>query len=269
MNPILKYPGAKWRVSSWITSFFPPHEGYVDAFFGSGGVFFNKQPSRIETINDMDGEVVNFFRMCRERPDDLSEILMLTPWSREERNAAYEPTEDSLERARRFCVRCWQTFGAHPQKSNGWRHTTAKHRDGGPDNPRLWARLPQCVVEAADRLREAQIECKPAVDVIRGHNGPEALVYADPPYLRSTRTASGNAYTHEMTESDHEELLQVLLGHKGMVILSGYENDLYNDMLRGWRKETLRTTAERGAKRVESLWINPAACERNNANADT
>lgn len=259
MNPILKYPGAKWRVGAWIISFFPLHEGYLEPYFGSGGVFFNKAPSRIETVNDLDGEVVNFFRMCREYPDDLAELLSLTPWSREERNAAYEPSEDDLERARRFCVRCWQTFGAHPRKSNGWRHTTAKQRNGGPDNPKLWARLPECVWQAADRLREAQIECKPALDVIRGHNGPEVLIYADPPYLRHTRTTHGDAYTHEMTEAEHEELLRALLDHKGTVLLSGYDNDLYNDMLQGWQKESFRTTAERGAKRTEFLWINPAA----------
>ena len=261
MKPILKYPGGKWRIADWITSFFPPHESYLDAYFGSGAVFFNKDPCRVEMVNDLDGDVVNFFRVCREQPENLSEALSLTPWAREERNAAYEPAGDDLERARRFAVRCWQTFGAFPRKSNGWRHTTARERNGGADNPKLWARLPQCVWEAAERLREAHIENRPALDVIKRYNGKNVLIYADPPYLHGTRNTHGDAYVHEMSDTDHEELLKVLAAHRGMVILSGYNNDLYNDMLCGWRKEALMTIAERGVSREEILWINQAASD--------
>ena len=261
MDPILKYPGAKWRTASWILSHIPPHESYLEPYFGSGGVFFNKPPARVETLNDLDGNVVNFFRMCRERPDELADALRLTPWAREERDAAYVPAGDELERARRFAVMCWQTFGAFPRKSNGWRHTTGKHCDGGPDNPKLWAHLPECIVEASKRLLEAQIENRPALEVIARHNGPEVLIYADPPYMRDTRTASGDAYHHEMTDADHEMLLRALMAHKGVVILSGYDSGLYNDMLRDWRKETCNTTAERGARRTECLWINPSGAK--------
>jgi len=258
MNPILKYPGAKWRLASWIISFLPPHESYLEPFFGSGGVFFNKNPSRIETINDIDGEVVHFFKICRNHPDELADALCLTPWAREERNAAYESTASDIERARRFAVRCWQTFGASPSKSNGWRHTCAKNKGGGPDNPKLWARIPQIIRDASVRLLEAQIENRPAIDVIKQHNGENVLIYADPPYIKSTRTSNCHAYHYEMTDTDHVELLQALLEHSGIVVLSGYDNNLYNNALQGWHKETIRTTAERGAKRIESLWINPA-----------
>ena len=261
MNPILKYPGAKWRIAPWILSFFPPHESYLEPYFGSGGVFFNKAPCRIETINDLDGEIVNFFQVCREYPGELADALYLTPWSRDERDAAYEPAGDELERARRFCVRCWQTFGAFPHKSNGWRNTTGRRLNGGPDNPKLWSRLPAIVCEAADRLLEVQIENRPALDVIQRHNGPEVLIYAGPPYIRSTRNTSYDAYNYEMTDADHEKLLQVLLKHEGMVLLSGYDNDLYNDILRGWRKESSVTTAECGVSRTECLWLNPAIDE--------
>ena len=269
MNPILKYPGAKWRIASWITSFFPEHESYLDAYFGSGGVFFSKQPCRIETVNDLDGDIVNFFRVCREQPEELIEALSLTPWAREERDAAYGsirtvfPTEKAmeLEYARRFAVRCWQTFGAFPHKNNGWRHTTAKERNGGPDNPKLWNRLPKCVTDAADRLRSVQIENRPALEVIRRHNGPNVLIYADSPYLKCKRTAAVNAYNHEMSDAEHEELLAALNEHRGMALVSGYDNDLYNDLLTGWHKEKLTTTAECGAIRTESLWINQCAWE--------
>ena len=261
-DPILKYPGAKWRIASWITSFFPPHESYLEPYFGSGAVFFNKAPARIETLNDVDGEIVHFFRMCRERPDELADALRLTPWAREEREAAYEPAGDGIEQARRFAVRCWMSFGATPRKSNGWRFTSAKDTDGGPDNPKLWARMPGCIREASARLLEAQIENRPALDVIRRHNGRNVLIYTDPPYLKNTRSMHGDAYYHdEMTEADHEELLRALMAHTGMVILSGYDSDMYNDYLQGWHKETICTIAERAAKRTECLWINHTAAE--------
>lgn len=270
MYPILKYPGAKWRIAPWVLEHLPPHESYLEPFFGSGAVFFLKEKARVETINDLDGEVVNFFRICRNRPDELAEMLSLTPWSREERDAAYDCGEvDELERARRFCVRCWMTFGASPYKSNGWRHTTGKNRDGGPDNPKLWARMPGCVQEAARRLLDAQIENRPALEVIQKHNGPEVLIYADPPYVRATRTAHINSYHHEMSDAEHEALLQELVKHSGMVVLSGYDSEMYRDLLSDWRVETTGTTAERGAKKTECLWINPAAADRLRKKADT
>jgi len=262
MIPVLKYPGSKTRIAPWILSLMPPHESYLEPFFGSGAVFFNKPPSRFETINDMDGDVVNFFHTCRDRPDELAETLRLTPWARDEREASYVHTEDELERARRFAVKCWQTFGSFRDRSRGWRHSTGKTANGGPDNPKLWARLPQAVVETSKRLLEAQIENRPALDVIERYNGTGVLIYADPPYLHDTRVAHGYAYKHEMTDVDHTELLKTLMEHRGLVLLSGYDHELYNDTLCGWRKETLNTTAERGAKRTECLWINPAGAER-------
>jgi DNA adenine methylase len=261
MNPILKYPGAKWRLATWILSFIPPHESYLEPYFGSGGVFFNKARSRIETINDIDGEVVHFFRMCRSRPDDLADAIHLTPWARAEREAAFDPASDDIERARRFAVRCWMTFGASIRKSNGWRHTTAKKSNGGPDNPRLWARMPECIRTASARLLETQIENAPALDLIRHFNGERVLIYVDPPYVKDTRNTHGDAYHHELSNADHEELLRTLMEHTGMVFISGYDCDLYNDTLHDWRKETTNTTAELAAKRVECLWINPAGAE--------
>lgn len=233
MYPILKYPGAKWRLASWIMNYIPQHDSYLEPYFGSGAVFFNKQKSRIETLNDLDGEVVNFFHVCRSHPDELSYRLSLTPWSREERELAYQdtPTADAIERARLFAVRCWQTYGAFPHQSNGWRLSTGKTRNGGPDNPKLWSRLPECVYEAATRLRYAQIENRPALEVIKRFDGPDVFIYADPPYLPELRTASCDAYNHEMTEEEHVELLTVMSEHSGMIALSGYDSQLYKDYL--------------------------------------
>lgn len=259
MTPILKYPGAKWRLADWVISFMPSHESYVEPYFGSGGVFFNKAPSRIETVNDLDGEVVNFFRVCRDKLDELARELTLTPWSRLEfKNASPDPAITDVECARRFAVRCWMAFGA-TTGSTSWRNSTGNKKDGGPDSPKLWSGLPDVVYQVAIRLKDAQIENRPALDIIRRFDGPNVLIYADPPYVRGTRTAHRNQYHHEMTDNDHVELLEALHKHSGMVLLSGYDCELYRDMLPDWQMVTTRTTAERGTIRTECLWINHSA----------
>lgn len=263
MEPILKYPGAKWRLAEWIIGQMPPHESYLEPYFGSGAIFFNKTPCRVETINDLDGEIVNFFKVCREAPDALGRMLLFTPWSREEYMNSFEgEAESDVERARRFAIQCWMTLGAGNTRQRGWRHSTAKDKDGGPDNPKLWGRLPDIVRQVAERLATAQIENRPALDVINRFNGDRVLLYVDPPYVRDTRTAHSDAYNHEMTDADHVELLETLIKHKGMVLLSGYESDLYNDLLQGWQKTKKNTTAESGKRRIECLWMNPLAQER-------
>lgn len=264
MNPILKYPGAKWRMAEWIIERMPTHIGYVEPFFGSGAVFFNKTPSAIETINDIDGSVVRFFKTCREQPEALARAIALTPWSREEflQSDFRGDDVDDVEAARQFAVRCWQTFGARTRCKTGWRHTAAKTKNHGPDNPRMWLRLPDVVFEVAERLIDAQIDNRPALDVIRDNDGPEVLVYADPPYVKATRTLNGDQYRHEMDDSEHEQLLQTLNAFSGMVLISGYDCELYRDMLHGWSMETVKTKAERGVSRTECLWCNPAVVER-------
>ena len=263
MKPILKYPGAKWRIADWIIDHMPPHESYVEPYFGSGAIFFNKPPCRIETINDMDGEIVNFFRVCREKPLELARAVYFTPWSREEymRSFGCDLCND-VERARRFAIQCWMTFGAGNTKQRGWRHSTGGKKDGGPDNPKLWGRLPGVIQEVSERLLAAQIENRPALDVIAQFDGDRILLYVDPPYVRSARATRADAYNHEMTDADHGELLKALISHKGMVLLSGYNSDLYQDMLRDWLKVEKSTTAESGKRRTECLWINPWAQER-------
>lgn len=261
MDPILKYPGAKWRLAKWILSNMPPHESYLEPFFGSGAVFFNKTPSRIETVNDLDGEIIRFFKTCRDHPDDLARAISLTPWSRTEFQHATigDPCMDDIERARCFAVRCWMSFGGRLYKSNTWRHSTGAKQNGGPDNPKLWGRLPRVVLEVAKRLKEAQIEQRPAIELIKKFNGPKVLIYADPPYLRSTRTLHGDQYLFEMTEEDHRQLLAALLEHEGPVLLSGYDSALYSEAPHNWRRMEIRTTAERGIKRTECLWVNQVA----------
>lgn len=261
MYPILKYPGAKWRIANWVISHMPEHESYVEPYFGSGAILFSKLPARIETINDLDGEVVNFFRVCREFPSELAYVVEMTPWARDEFDTACQIAPgDSIERARCFAVRCWMAFGASTD-STSWRHSTGRKENGGPDNPKLWNRVPNTIYEVARRLKDVQIENRPALDIIRRFDGPNVLVYADPPYLQDTRTAHRDQYNHEMSDADHVELLEALNRHSGMVLLSGYDCELYQDMLFDWQVVRTSAQAERGAARIECLWLNPAVCD--------
>jgi len=264
LKPILKYPGAKWRIADWIIERMPHHIGYVEPFFGSGAVFFNKPKSQIETIADLDGSIIRFFKTCREHPEELAYSISLTPWSREEflQSDFCDGNVDDIEAARQFAVRCWQTFGARTHCKTGWRNTTARSNNPGPDNPKLWRRLPEIVIQVANRLMDAQIENRSAIEVIDHNNGDNILIYADPPYLKKTRTLNGDQYRYEMTEKDHEQLLFMLKKHTGMVLLSGYDSEMYRDILHGWRMETIRTTAERGVRRTEVLWSNPQIMEK-------
>ncbi|MDL2318194.1 DNA adenine methylase [Eubacteriales bacterium OttesenSCG-928-A19] len=265
MKPILKYPGAKWRLAPWIIEHMPPHIGYLEPFFGSGAVLFNKPPSRVETINDLDGAVVRFFKVCREQPDDLARAVALTPWSRQEYLASGfddAGSLDDVEFARQFMIRCWMGFGARVGAKTGFRFSSGSTPRYGPENPKLWHRLPACIAEVGTRLLDVQIENREATEIIELYDGPDLLIYADPPYVTGTRTLNGDQYRHEMTDTDHEQLLTTLNSCKAMVLLSGYDCELYRDMLTGWHLETTQARAERAAIRTECLWINPAAMEQ-------
>ena len=251
MKPILKYPGAKWRLSNWIIDNMPVHKVYLEPFFGSGAVLFNKAPSGIETVNDLDGNVVNLFRVIRNRPKELRELIELTPWARDEYYDSYSKTGDELEDARRFLVRCWQAFATRTGYRSGWRHSA---QGQCPNMPEQWAKVPSRISEVADRLKHVQIENMDAIKLITKYNSENVLIYADPPYMPDTR---GNGiYACEMTEEQHNQLISALVSHKGSVIISGYDNALYNNRLCGWRKIYKSTSAERGQTKQEVLWLN-------------
>lgn len=260
MRQLIKYPGSKWSLAEWITGFFPEHYTYLEPFFGSGACFFKKHPSKRETINDLDGQIVNLFRVCRNRPDELARAIYLTPYSRSEyekiqENHAGEEihlTGDEVEDARRFVIRCSQSFGSKLADRAGWK---TNRNSNGPIAPKIWNKLPQTVMAVADRLKDAQIECKPAVELIQDYNFSDCLIYADPPYLGETR--GGRLYRVEMMqEQEHLQLLETLKKHQGPVILSGYENDLYNASLSGWHKEQRSCYADGARARIEVLWMN-------------
>ncbi|UII56696.1 DNA adenine methylase [Cytobacillus spongiae] len=253
---ILHYPGSKWSMANWIISHFPEHQTYLEPFFGSGAVLFTKQRSQLETVNDLDGDVVNLFRVIRERPDELAQAIRLTPHSREEYYNSYLEAEDDLERARRLIVRLWQGRGGKTSHRTGWRSMIEMN---GPLPGKEWLNFPNKIAAVAERLLGVQIENQSAVDLIKRYSRQNVLIYADPPYILSTRTTS--SYKFEMTEEDHEELINTLDEHPGPVVLSGYSHPMYDERLKYWTRETRRAKVEAGAIREEVLWVNPFAAE--------
>lgn len=261
--PICKYPGAKWSRAEWIISHFPPHKVYVEPYCGSGAVFFNKPPVEHEVINDLDKSIVNLFSVIRRRGLELAAQIEMTPWARAEYEMVerdYHGTGDELEDARRFLVRLWQAHGTRLAYTSGWRHKGVRGVNGGGDTVELWNKLPERLRAAISRLKWVEIECRPALDIIARYNEENVLIYADPPYPLALR--SGAFYSHEMTNADHGDLLDVLLNHKAMIVLSGYANPLYDDALRGWYRVSKATQTEHGNTRHEVLWINPQAAKR-------
>lgn len=254
---VIKYPGAKWRIADWIINKMPEHHSYVEPYFGSGAVFFRKPASRIETINDLDDDVANLFRIIRDNPEPLVRAVTYTPYSRQEYENAFHPADNltDIEKARQFLIKCWQGHGFRTNAYKaGWKNDIQGREAAYA--MRSWYRLPGWISETVDRLKEVQIECRPALEVIKRFNYSNVLIYADPPYVLSTRT--GKNYKHEMTDADHLELLEALLQHKGPVMLSGYDSELYNSCLEGWDKFQVETTAEKGLHRTEALWIKGA-----------
>ena len=252
MNAILKYPGGKWRISKWIILHFPEHKVYVEPYFGSGAVFFNKEPSYIETINDVDGNIVNLFKVCREYPDKLAQLIELTPFSREEFEDCYEiVVDDPVERARRTLVRFHQSFGTANSLKKSWKNVQTY---GGPRCATMWNCLPGRILEVCGRLKEAQIENIDAIKLINRYNDENTLIYCDPPYLQSLRKR--NLYANEMTDEQHIELLNALKQSKSKIVLSGYDSPLYNEMLSDWNTDTIETTAQMGLHRTEKIWFN-------------
>lgn len=262
-SPALRYHGSKFRLAQWVMQFFPPHVSYTETFGGGAGVLLQKPRSYAEIYNDLDGEIVSFFRVLRDADlrAQLVEAITLTPYARAEFDLSWIRSDDPVEQARRTAVRAFMGFGSGgaTKNSTGFRidtkrmNSTAQH---------VWARYPQSIEIAGQRLRGVLIENRPAIDVLLQHDGPDVLHFVDPPYLLGTRQlrASSGCYRHELSDADHAELLQVLQVLHGFIVLSGYPSPLYDDALQGWARHTTtsRASARRGtAARTECVWLNP------------
>lgn len=254
MKAIIKYPGSKWRLVRWIISHFPEHHSYVEPFFGSGAVFFNKPRSNIETVNDLDSDIVNLFDCIRKDPERLAKAVYLTPYSREIYERAYqERPEDPFERALNLYIKLNQGHGFRTNGEKvGWKNDVQGRERAYA--ARDWCSLPEKIITAADRLRGVQIEHMDALELIVRFNFENVLIYCDPPYVLSTR--HGKQYKCEMSDTDHIRLLELLLQHKGSVMISGYDSDLYNQMLAGWYKERQVVYSQAASQKQEVIWMN-------------
>lgn len=267
-RPAMRWHGGKWLLAPWIISHFPAHRTYVEPFGGAASVMLRKPRSYAEIYNDLDDEAVNLFRVLRsDRSAELVEKLRLTPFARAEFSAAYEPSEDPVERARRLVSRSFMGFGgdAVRNRTTGFRNDS--NRSGGPP-AKDWANYANSLPSLIERLRGVVIECRPAEYVIEKYDAPNTVFYVDPPYVHSSRDISGSGrlprhtYEYEMSDYDHLQLLKQLRSVDGMVVLSGYQSELYSEHLSDWRKVTRAALADGARERTEVLWLNPACCSQ-------
>lgn len=270
-RPVLRYHGGKWRLAPWIISHFPAHRVYVEPFGGAASVLLRKERSYAEVYNDLDGEVVNLFRVLRSEVDAprLREVVTFTPFARAEFEESYHAGGDAVERARRLLLRSHGGFGTAAMRVNGdgrrqrtgFRANTTR---SGSTPAADWSGMDSVIGDAVERLRGVVIESRPAVQVIEAHDGPNTLHYVDPPYVHETRGAGQRAnYAHEMTDADHRALAATLHAVEGMVVLSGYASDMYDrELYPDWHRVEKATHADGARKRTEVLWLNPAAISR-------
>lgn len=251
-RPVLRYFGGKHQLAPWVVAQFPPHKVYVEPFSGAASVLMQKSRANVEILNDVDDEIVNVFRVLRDRGGELERALRLTPFSETEYVTAYNDTRDDVERARRTIVKSMMGVGADSiHRRSGFR--MYPHNRAGRDKivscASEWAAYSDAIATFVERLRGVDIRCGDARDVIRQWDGPHTLHYADPPYVQQTRSGSGG-YRHELSDDEHRALIATLNECEGAVVLSGYRSDLYDELLADWHRIDREF---RG--RTESLWL--------------
>jgi DNA adenine methylase len=270
-RPALRWHGGKWLLAPWVLAHCPPHRVYVEPFGGAASVLLRKPRSYAEVYNDLDQGVVNLFRVLRD-PADAAELrrrLALTPFAREEFEGSYVVSEEPIEEARRLVVRSYMGFGSAGTVrgvKTGFRACSTR---AGTTPAHDWADYAEAIAGIAERMRGVIVESRPAIQVMRSHDGPETLHYVDPPYLPETRSNKSrrgrlgyHVYAHEMAAEDHADLLTALLELSGMVVLSGYPAPLYDEALKDWKRVERQALADGARPRTEVLWLNQAAVAR-------
>lgn len=253
VKPPFSYYGGKMTVGPEIARILPAHKHYVEPFAGSLAVLLAKEPSHAETVNDLDGDIVTFWRVLRDRADDLCRAAEMTPHSRTELESAWSDADDELEQARRVWVRLTQSRG-HSLKRTGWKFS--RNVEVGHAAQRVVS-FADRMRQSAERLRGVSLENRDALDVIRDYGAePTVCLYVDPPYLGSTRATN---YRVEMLDDDaHRTFADALNECKASVVLSGYDSPLYAELFDGWHRKDLAapTTLSGDTDRVEVLWSN-------------
>jgi DNA adenine methylase len=254
--------GGKYSHLDWLLPLLPSAHHYCEPFGGSAAVLLNRDPSPVETYNDLDGEVVNFFKILREKPDELIRVISLTPFSREEFYGSLVRNFgdiDSLERARLFFVRARQvrTGLAQTASLGRWANCKNTSRGGMAGVVSRWLGSVRDLPEIANRLLRVQIENRPAPELIKLYDDPKTLIYCDPPYPHNSRGDS-KAYSFEMDDRSHTELARVLRQCKGKAAISGYRCSLMDKLYSGWKRVDAAPKKCHSIKKMrqEALWLN-------------
>lgn len=258
-----RWYGGKFSHLNWLLPLLPKTQHYCEPFGGSAAVLLNREPSPVETYNDIDQNMVTFFEVLRDNPQELIDKLYLTPFSHEEFKKAYESRSrgdlSDVERARLFFIRAEQVrIGLAQTATQGrWAWCKLTSRRGMSGAVSRWLNRVEALWAVAERLRRVQIENKDAIEVITQYDSPETLFYCDPPYPHETRGDS-NAYGYEMSDEDHEKLAEVLHGVAGKVAISSYKSRLMDKLYEGWARVDAPTMIAHSVKelRTESLWTN-------------
>jgi DNA adenine methylase len=256
--------GGKYSHLEWLLGLLPEAHHYCEPFGGSAAVLLNRVPSPVETYNDIDSEVVNFFQALRDHREELIYAIGLTPFAREEFAAAilsngngYDLT--SVERARRFFVRARQvrTGLAQTASVGRWANCLQTSRAGMAGAVSRWLGSVEGLEWIASRLLRVQIEHDAAINVIQRYDSPDTLFYCDPPYPHSSR-GDAKAYQYEMTDQEHIELHRVLSRVQGKVAISSYHCDLMDELYGGWNvhEEGSKKAHSVKTERLEVLWTN-------------
>lgn len=257
-RPAVNYFGGKWLIAPWIIKHFPSHQNYLEPCCGAASVLLQKARSPLETINDIDDNVVNFLQVLRERRDELIEMIRLTPWARTEHERCRNPSDEPLENARRFYASAMMGFSRGPFDPTAGMHMIT--------DARIMYSKTFCEISdentghlfaIAKRLQKVQIECRDCLEVIESFDNDAALIYFDPPYVHNKRTGK-RGYRHEFAEEKHRECAELLKTCEGCVIVSGYTSELYKQLYEsdGWKRIDKMIPTGRKIS-TESLWLSP------------
>lgn len=268
-RPVLRYHGGKFRLAPWVMQFFPPHKVYVEPFGGAASVLMLKPRAKAECYNDLDGQIVNIFRLLRdpETALELQRRVALTPFARAEFEWSYEPPVDDIDAAHKLIVRSFMGHGSDSATRGCRTGFRSKLSDDGRVLPSFeWATWSDSIPAFTRRLKGVMIESRDAIEVIQRMDSPGTLFFIDPPYVHSTRSAlagrsaNTHGYRHEMNDEAHRSLATALHQVRGLVVLCGYPSDLYGDELfSDWDRYERRARADHGKARTEVVWLN-AAC---------
>ena len=260
LRPPVKWHGGKCYLARRIIEHFPPHRVYLEPFGGAASVLLNKPPVDVEAYNDLDLRITRLFRVLQRQGSQFAERVQFIPYSQKEFEDAVEYPPDSTELDKAVCdfVRWRQSFGG---KGQTWSYTTTRARGGMAGDVNGWWTAIRQLPEIIERLKRVEILHQPALQAIHRFDGPDTLIYCDPPYLHETREPNScSVYGVEMSEDDHRELAYVLNACQSKVVLSGYPSPLYDRLFSSWRRVEFDIAnhaagGRRKARKREVLWI--------------